>query len=78
MMYSDVEIDSLTGRYVAADLIPIKTEKGSEESLFIFGSRQIDPEEGCPVYLGAAQTSTEGVSVIILLAPDFIPRAQGI
>ena len=53
----NVEVDSLTGRYVAADLIPIKTEKGSEESLSIFGSRQIDPEEGCPVYLGAAQTN---------------------
>ena len=52
-----IEIDSLTGRYVAANLIPIKTEKGSDESLSIFGSRQIDPEEGCPVYLGAAQTS---------------------
>ena len=52
-----VEVDSLTGRYVAADLIPIKTEKGSEEPLSIFGSRQIDPEEGCPVYLGTAQTS---------------------
>ena len=53
----NVEVDSLTGRYVAADLIPIKTEKGSQESLSIFGSRQIDPEEGCPVYLGATQTS---------------------
>ena len=53
----NVEVDSLTGRYVAADLIPIKTEKDSEESLSIFGSRQIDPEEGCPVYLGVAQTS---------------------
>ena len=52
-----IGIDSLTGRYVAANLIPIKTEKGSDESLSIFGSRQIDPEEGCPVYLGAAQTS---------------------
>ena len=52
-----IEIDSLTGRYVAANLIPIKTEKGSDESLSIFGSRQIDPEEGCPVYLGAAQTN---------------------
>ena len=52
-----IEIDSLTGRYVAANLIPIKTEKGSDESLSIFGSRQIDAEEGCPVYLGAAQTS---------------------
>ena len=52
-----IEIDSLTGRYVAANLIPIKTEKGSDESLSIFGSRQIDTEEGCPVYLGAAQTN---------------------
>jgi YidC/Oxa1 family membrane protein insertase len=52
-----VEIDSLTGRYVAADLIPIKIEKDSDKSLSVFGSRQIDPEEGCPVYLGAAQTS---------------------
>ena len=52
-----IEIDSLTGRYVAANLIPIKTEKGSDESLSIFGSRQIDSEEGCPVYLGAAQTN---------------------
>ena len=52
-----IEIDSLTGRYVAANLIPIKTEKGSDESLSIFGSRQIDTEDGCPVYLGAAQTN---------------------
>ena len=52
-----IEIDSLTGRYVAANLIPIKTEKGSDESLSIFGSRQIDPEEGCPIDLGAAQTN---------------------
>ena len=52
-----IEIDSLTGRYVAANLIPIKTEKGSDESLSIFGSRQIDSEEGCPVYLGAALTN---------------------
>ena len=52
-----IEIDSLTGRYVAANLIPIKTEKGSDESLSIFGSRQIDPEDGCPVYLGAVQTN---------------------
>ncbi len=52
-----IEIDSLTGRYVAANLIPIKTEKGSDESLSIFGSRQIDSEDGCPVYLGAAQTN---------------------
>ena len=52
-----IEIDSLTGRYVTANLIPIKTEKGSDESLSIFGSRQIDTEEGCPVYLGAAQTN---------------------
>ena len=52
-----IEIDSLTGRYVAANLIPIKTEKGSDESLSIFVSRQIDTEEGCPVYLGAAQTN---------------------
>ena len=52
-----IEIDSLTGRYVAANLIPIKTEKGSDESLSVFGSRQIDPEEVCPVYLGATQTS---------------------
>ena len=52
-----IEIDSLTGRYVAANLIPIKTEKGSNESLSIFGSRQIDTEDGCPVYLGAAQTN---------------------
>ena len=52
-----IEIDSLTGRYVAANLIPIKTEKGSDESLSIFGSRQIDTEDGCPVYLGAVQTN---------------------
>ena len=52
-----IEIDSLTGRYVAANLIPIKTEKGSDESLSIFGSRQIDSEDGCPVYLGATQTN---------------------
>ena len=52
-----IEIDSLTGRYIAANLIPIKTEKGSDESLSIFGSRQIDTEDGCPVYLGAAQTN---------------------
>jgi len=52
-----IKIDSLTGRYVAADLIPIKTEKGSDEPLSVFGSRQIDSEEGCPVYLGAAQTT---------------------
>ena len=52
-----IEIDSLTGRYVAANLIPIKTEKGSDESLSIFGSRQIDTEDGCPVYLGAIQTN---------------------
>ena len=52
-----IEIDSLTGRYVTADLIPIKTEKDSEESLSIFGSRQIDTEDGCPVYLGAVQTN---------------------
>ena len=52
-----IKIDSLTGRYVAANLIPIKTEKGSDESLSIFGSRQIDTEDGCPVYLGAAQTN---------------------
>jgi len=51
-----LEIDSLTGRYVAADLIPIKTEKGSEEPLSVFGSRQITSEEGCPVYLGATLT----------------------
>ena len=52
-----IEIDSLTGRYVTANLIPIKTEKGSDESLSIFGSRQIDTEDGCPVYLGAVQTN---------------------
>jgi len=52
-----IEIDSLTGRYVAANLIPIKTEKDSDESLSIFGSRQIDTEDGCPVYLGAVQTN---------------------
>ena len=52
-----IEIDSLTGRYVSANLIPIKTEKGSDESLSIFGSRQIDTEDGCPVYLGAVQTN---------------------
>ena len=52
-----IEIDSLTGRYVAANLIPIKTEKGSDESLSIFGSRQIDTEDGCPVYLGAVRTN---------------------
>ncbi len=52
-----VEIDSLTGRYIAADLIQIKTEKGSDEALSVFGTRQIDTEEGCPVFLGAAQTS---------------------
>ena len=52
-----IDIDSLTGRYVAANLIPIKTEKGSDESLSIFGSRQIDTEDGCPVYLGAVQTN---------------------
>ena len=52
-----IEIDSLTGRYVAANLIPIKTEKGSDESLSIFGSRQIETEDGCPVYLGAVQTN---------------------
>ena len=52
-----VEIDSLTGRYITADLIQIKTEKGSDEALSVFGTRQIDTEEGCPVFLGAAQTS---------------------
>ena len=52
-----VEIDSLTGRYITADLIPIKIEKGSDEVLSVFGTRQIDAEEGCPVFLGAAQTS---------------------
>ncbi len=56
-----IEIDSLTGRYVAANLIPIKTEKGSDESLSIFGSRQIDSEDGCPVYLGATQTNRGSV-----------------
>lgn len=52
-----VEVDSLTGRYITADLIPIKIEKGSDEVLSVFGTRQIDPEKGCPVFLGAAQTS---------------------
>ena len=52
-----VEIDSLTGRYITADLIPIKIEKGSDEVLSVFGTRQIDAEKGCPVFLGAAQTS---------------------
>ena len=53
-----VEIDSLTGRYVVADLKPIKTEKDSGVPLSIFGSRSIESEDGCPVFLGATKTSS--------------------
>ncbi len=56
-----VKVDSLTGKYISADLIPIKTEKGSDESLSIFGSRKINSEEGCPVFLGATQTNDDCV-----------------
>jgi len=71
-----VEIDSLTGRYVTAKLIPIKTEKDSNESLSVFGTRQIDSEEGCPVRLGATQTSLDCTGNYFASSGFYDPRQE--
>ena len=57
----NIEIDSVTGRFVKAGMKDIKVEKGADESVSLFGRRSIDPEDGCPIGLGLVQNGYECV-----------------